>query len=412
MTDSKGLPMIDLVVLAPGFLGFDHFGGFPYFAQTVSTAIRMALEEAGRDAMLDLRILPCSTIPAGSLAERQEVFLRSLTRSLDWAEKQSGRPAHLHIVGHSTGGLDAELLTLRKPLAHQFWPEPADRVRRALRSVISIAAPLAGTSLADAALVQLLATNELHSFKDVLSWPRTQLERMVKLPSALPELWPELLDLLEGIPPLLKDDAFKLLAGNAWYDPHAVVEFVNSLRTNRKLLNDLRPPEVAATLSIGFDSRLERIQRARYLTVARAASGPSTPSGKLFEFFYGLTARYADDEGLGTVAKAINERLASGKIPIIGSSPELPPLRAASNDAVVNTLRQLPLAPETLELQLERIAAVVVADHLDVLGYFPTPTPFAEEAPNGFLNSGSRFRDREFCALYRSVAREIAKGIA
>jgi hypothetical protein len=255
-----------------------------------------------------------------------------------------------------------------------------------------------------------LATNELHSLKDVLSWPRTQLERMTKLPSALPELWPELFDLLEGIPPLLKDDAVKLLAGNAWYDPHAVVAFVNNLRTNRKLLHDLRPAEVQATLSVGFDGRLERIQRSRYLTVARRTSGPPTPSGKLFEFFYGLTARYADDDGLHELAKGVNERVASGKIPIIGASHELPPLRAASNDAIVNTLRQLPLTgPEGLETQLDRIAAIVVADHLDVLGYFPTATPFAEEAPNGFLNSGSNFRDAEFCALYRSVAHEIAK---
>lgn len=402
--------MTDLVVLAPGFLGFDHFGGFPYFAQTVGTAISVALADIARDQALDVRIVPCSTVPAGSLLERQEAFLRTLTRCLDWVEQQNNRPVRLHIVGHSTGGLDAELLTLRKPLGHQYWSEPADRIRRALRSIIAIAAPLAGTSLADAALVQLLATNEMHSFKDVLSWPRMQLERMTKLPSALPELWPELFDLLEGIPPLIKDDAVKLLAGNAWYDPHGVIEFVNNLRTNRKLLHDLRPAEVQATLSIGFDGRLERIQRARYLTVARSTSGPSTPAGKLFDFFYSLTARYADDDGLEAVAKGVNERLASGKIPIIGASHELPPLRAASNDAVVNTLRQLPLgSPEGLELQLDRITAVVVADHLDVLGYFPAATPFAEEAPNGFLNSGSLFRGPEFCALYRSVAHEIAK---
>ena len=404
--------MLDLVVLAPGFLGFDHFGGFPYFTQTVSTALRVALEDMCRDKALELRIVPLGTVPAGSLAERQALLLRQLTRCLEWAEHEQPRSGavHLHVVGHSTGGLDAELLTLRKPLAHQFWSEADDRVRRSLRTIVSIAAPLSGTSLADAALVQLLATNELHSLKDVLSWPRTQLERVVKLPSALPELWPELLDLLEGLPPLLKDDALKLLAGNAWYDPHAVLEFVNSLRTNRKLLHDLRPSEVDVTLSLGFDARLDRIQRARYLTVARAPTAATTPAQKLFEFFHGLTARYADDTELASVARTINERVASGRIPVIGAT-QLPPLRAASNDGIVNTLRQIPLASDTLAVQLDRIAAVVVADHLDVIGYFPTATPFHKESPNGFLNSGSSFRDREFCALYRSVAREISKTI-
>ena len=403
--------MTDLVVLMPGFLGFDHFGGFPYFAQTVATALRVALEDICRDRALELRVVPATTIPAGSLAERQEALLPNLGRCLDWAEAQSGRPAHLHLVGHSTGGLDAELLALRRPLAHEYWAEPADRVRKALRSIVSIAAPLAGTSLADAALVQLLATSELRSVKDVMSWPRLQLERVSKLPSALPELWPDLLDLLEGIPPLLKDDAAKLLAGSSFYDPHAVIEFVNSLRTNRKLLTDLRPAQLEAIAEIGFDARLDRIQRARYLTVARNAPDGSD-SGKLFEFFYNLTSRYAEVRPLEAAAQGLAQRLAAGRIPILGASRELPAIDSRASDGIVNTLRQIPAAGSAeLALELERVAAIVIADHLDVLGYFPASTPFAQEAPNGFLSSGSGFRDREFCALYRSIAAQIAKTI-
>jgi hypothetical protein len=257
-----------------------------------------------------------------------------------------------------------------------------------------------------------LATSELRSVKDVFNWPLVQLERVSKLPSALPELWPDLLDMLEGIPPLLKDDAAKLLAGSSFYDPHAVIEFVNSLRTNRKLLTDLRPAHLQAIADIGFDARLDRIQRSRYLTVARNVPD-SSDAGKLFEFFYNLTARYADPPPLAAVAKGLNQRLTAGSIPIIGASRQLPEIDALASDGIVNTLRQLPATGAAgVATELDRVAAIVIADHLDVLGYFPTATPFAEASPNGFLSSGSDFRDREFCALYRSVAGQIAKSIA
>ncbi|XYH99395.1 hypothetical protein ACMHYB_06370 [Sorangium sp. So ce1128] len=43
----------DVVILVPGFLGFDHFGGFFYFADRVCGALRGALEvKLGRPGRL------------------------------------------------------------------------------------------------------------------------------------------------------------------------------------------------------------------------------------------------------------------------------------------------------------------------------------------------------------------------
>jgi hypothetical protein len=88
----------------------------------------------------------------------------------------------------------------------------------------------------------------------------------------------------------------------------------------------------------------------------------------------------------------------------------LPPahLDAKTNDGVVNAVRQLIVPNDASEL-----AALVIADHFDVLGYYDRRQSIAEGGEDdvqvsGLLHSGSFFRDTEFFALYRKVADVIA----
>jgi hypothetical protein len=67
-----------------------------------------------------------------------------------------------------------------------------------------------------------------------------------------------------------------------------------------------------------------------------------------------------------------------------------------------------PVSPANAALEVSRVAALVIADHIDVVGYFPGKDGRA----NGFLGSGSEFREPEFAQLYAAVAREIASSIA
>jgi hypothetical protein len=59
------------------------------------------------------------------------------------------------------------------------------------------------------------------------------------------------------------------------------------------------------------------------------------------------------------------------------------------------------------ERELSRVVALVIADHLDVVGYFEGKSG----AANGFLSSGSSFCDEDLAALYRAVAGEIRKAM-
>jgi hypothetical protein len=49
------------------------------------------------------------------------------------------------------------------------------------------------------------------------------------------------------------------------------------------------------------------------------------------------------------------------------------------------------------------VRALVVADHIDVVGYYPCK----DERDNGFLSSGAKFRDPEFNQLNAAIAQAI-----
>src|SRR6185312_2366399 len=98
------------VVLVPGFFGFGRLGTFYYFADRVAGCLRGAAEAAfGRSTPA----MALATVPAGSLAERQEHLMSRLTE----ADNVLRRPARFHLVGHSAGGVDCELLRAELPIS-------------------------------------------------------------------------------------------------------------------------------------------------------------------------------------------------------------------------------------------------------------------------------------------------------
>src|SRR5437016_201580 len=128
----------DVVVLVPGLLGFTRFGGFYYFADRLIAVLRGLLEEPlGYPA----EVVPVTTLPTNSLCDRQEALLQNLAAI---CEKLSG-VERLHLIGHSTGGVDAQLLACTKSLDGHAWDKKANAVRKKIRSVATISAPHYGT---------------------------------------------------------------------------------------------------------------------------------------------------------------------------------------------------------------------------------------------------------------------------
>jgi hypothetical protein len=150
------------VALVPGFFGFDHRQARTYFADRFVASLRSGLEARG---FARVPVIPLSTLPIASLRRRQEELVRELTilETPTETSPRLGGSRRWHLVGHSTGGVDAALLLRDSALAEDAtgtiygnagWGKANDLVER-IRSVTSIAAPHFGSALAECPLARL-----------------------------------------------------------------------------------------------------------------------------------------------------------------------------------------------------------------------------------------------------------------
>ena len=122
------------VLLIPGFFGFGKFGELSYFSG-VKEAIETAFESLG----LAVTVTEVPTLPMASIRFRAALVLETL------AAVASRADGPIHLVGHSTGGLDARLAiapTASLPSKVEF--DAYDRVK----SLVTVCTPHYGTPVA------------------------------------------------------------------------------------------------------------------------------------------------------------------------------------------------------------------------------------------------------------------------
>src|ERR1043165_1115450 len=115
------------VILVPGFFGFGSLGELTYFV-----GVRQALERAFERFSLNVHVVEVQTLPPASIRQRAARVRETLSRI---AEAEDGP---IHIVGHSTGGLDARLAitpTSSLPSTKKF------RQHERLRTLVTISTP-------------------------------------------------------------------------------------------------------------------------------------------------------------------------------------------------------------------------------------------------------------------------------
>ena len=371
----------DVVVLVPGFLGFARFGGFYYFADRVASVLRGHLEEA---LGYPVPVVPCTTLPTDPLSSRQRILLDSL-RVL-CTEKLSG-VARIHLVGHSTGGVDAQLLGSTTAIDGTPWSSTDEGIRKRIRSVMTISSPHYGTGLADSSVAR---------------WAEDPLRH----PGALPAVGTALIRLLALVP---RDAA--ATAGVELALPNDVLKFLWQVFNNRRLIHDLRPASMEHLRSILCPDPAVSLTCFVTGTVPRHGTRPSDP---LFVDLYELTKTADGASQPSAVVRKCVRRLEAfldaPSSPIVrGAQSELPsPVDAALNDGIVNSARQI-LDPD----EPSQIGAFVVADHADVLGHYDRMDEFVDGPPinAGLFHSGAGFGDGPFFELYRLVARAILKAI-
>lgn len=120
------------ILLVPGFFGFGRLGDIDYFA-----GVRPLLEAALSKRGFQAHVVEVVTPPTASIRRRAAHVLEALVA----VAREVG---DIHIVGHSTGGLDARLAiaqTASLPTSARL--DDYDR----LRSVVSISCPHYGTNV-------------------------------------------------------------------------------------------------------------------------------------------------------------------------------------------------------------------------------------------------------------------------
>ncbi|MGB5682266.1 MAG: hypothetical protein WBM47_10495 [Polyangiales bacterium] len=119
------------IVLIPGMFGFSRLAGYDYFVH-----ITKALGDRMRTAGEPCEILVVSAPPTGSIRRRAQVVIDTIEEHCAKGE------GPIHLIGHSTGGLDARLLT--SPSVTLDVPSWIERVR----TVVTLNTPHQGTPVA------------------------------------------------------------------------------------------------------------------------------------------------------------------------------------------------------------------------------------------------------------------------
>src|SRR5262245_42536519 len=89
------------VYLSPGLFGFNQIGAYAYFKH-----IEKGLARRFADAGIESRVHLVESAPTASIRRRALTLVAEMTRTAKLEDR-------IHLVGHSTGGLDARLVACK-----------------------------------------------------------------------------------------------------------------------------------------------------------------------------------------------------------------------------------------------------------------------------------------------------------
>lgn len=364
------------IYLVPGFFGFTSLGALNYFHR-VDEVLGEALEGHGIRA----EIISCETQPTGSIRYRAERVLQQIART-------GGLEArNVHLIGHSTGGLDIRLLVT--PGVALVPDDSEERLGERVRSVTTIATPHFGTPLANffttfqgrhlLQLLTLLATTRAGRYGIFAG------AQLLSLIAAI--------DNKIGRDATILDALSERLLRNISHDAdHALWTFLEEVQSDQGAIIQLTPEgtnlfNAAVTDRPGVDYRC-------VVSAAPPPPGYSIPqlirenrlvTAALFMLLHKLTAREHSHYPYPSPASSMHDEI----------QKQLPfELDSTTNDGIVPTLSQIYGKP----------SAVVVADHLDVVGQFRYS---GGDRLSDWLPSGSRFDESRFRMIWQNVAETV-----
>jgi len=357
--------------LIPGFFGFADLGEVGYFGH-----VRRVLAQKAQDRGASVHLHVVHTAPTSSLVHR--------TSRLHDAVAGLPDDEPVHLIGHSTGGLDARLLCT-PDVKLPDRPRVAQVAER-VRSVVTVATPHRGTPTArifqGVRGRRLLKGLSLATLLTLRTGKRP-VSVLLKLAGAVRAV----ADRTVGSPDLV-DEVFKsLLDGFDEGRREELQRFMAEIGQDTSLVGQLTPEALHALNAVTPDrpgvryaSVITSSPRPRKREALKAGPrvGRQAALG-LYTALHGATSR----SGVPVVLDGASEealRVACGEAPPRGS-----------NDAIVPTRSQ----------PWGRILTAVQADHLDVLGHFAGRD---HQPPHyDWLPSGARFDRPAFEQVWEHV---------
>ncbi|HEY4014096.1 MAG TPA: hypothetical protein VGM06_12210 [Polyangiaceae bacterium] len=389
--------MFHRVYLSPGMFGFGRLASYDYFVH-----LEKAFRERFRAAGDEVEIHVAHVTPNASI-RRRALKLAELVSTTCGNDR-----GPIHLVGHSTGGLDARLVasptvSLGAGCSAQTW---LDR----LASVTTINTPHYGTPLASffTTVSGQRALRALSALTFVaLSIGAPPLAAVGGLIAAFGRV-----DKTLGLDLKILDRATEALMHQIddVRSPE-IREYVDAVRVDNGAMVQLMPEAMDLFLAgvedrpgVVYQSTVSTAPSPSPRTVLHALTGPwRALSGTIFALIYGITARYdhcypcaaPEMPDVGPSTRSENDRALTAAL------GHLPDLRA--NDGAVPIRSQI----------WGRLVWAGYGDHLDVLGHFDGSAAGARfqrpADPSGFtphvdwLASGSGFDRVRFTSLMDAI---------
>jgi triacylglycerol lipase len=364
------------VYFVPGLFGFGQLAGYDYFDH-----LRGALEREFEARNLALVCVDAPTPPTSSLRFRAEVVAKTIAKSV-------GPLGPIHIVGHSTGGLDARLLL--SPNAQLRVPSESLAWRQRVRTITTFNAPHYGTPLASyfstvsgARLLYALSLLTILSLK--LGEPSLSIfARVLAGAGGLDALLGGDLRLFSR----LTDGILRFVGQERRSE---ILEYLSKVQTDQGAILQISPEAmdifnaaVSDAPHVRYGSVVARAPRPATLAPARRIRSPSTAfSAALYATLYQFTGQPHERYGYARLDAAGQAHLKA----LYGD-----PITESDSDGIV----------PTLSMPWGKLVAAVEADHLDTLGHF-----WDSERPRkhtDWLTSGSGMTRFRFRDMVRKVA--------
>jgi triacylglycerol lipase len=376
------------VYLSPGMFGFGRLGSFDYFAH-LERELGARFAAAGHEAVMH----SVTDLPTASI-RRRAMRLAALVR----ATADGDGP--IHLVGHSTGGLDARLVA--SPVTAGIPPDDRAWLPR-LQSLTTMNTPHRGTPLA--------------SF-----FTTTSGQRLLAALSVLTYV-----GLSVGARPLAAASVLlSVLQQGEQYVPLSPQLLARSMKSIAGLIDSARSPEVRPFLAAIEDDQGSMLQLSPEAMDLVAVAFPDRPGLRL-QCTASMAPRPRPRRWLETIGhpwRAVSLAIFTALYRITSAIPDRYPCAATDQDVpkadpvtealLVRVFGSPPrledndgVVPIRSQLWGECVWAGF-GDHLDVLGHYDDKrrardTP-ASEDHRDWLTSGSNFSGADFGRLVDAIA--------